>query len=44
MEDIARRLAARDWPNITDKLHDKGFVIVKGVLTEKECDTVRNGV
>jgi hypothetical protein len=40
IDDIAIRLATRDWPNITGKLHDKGFVIVKNVLTEKECDTL----
>src|SRR5580692_7869 len=38
MEKMHQRLAAKDWPVITRELHDKGFVIVKSVLTEKECD------
>jgi hypothetical protein len=38
MEGIAQRLAAKDWPAITKELHDKGFVLVKDVLTKKESD------
>jgi hypothetical protein len=40
MDNIETRLAAKDWEAITQELHDKGFVIVENVLTEKECDTL----
>lgn len=40
MENVETRLAAKDWLAITQELHDKGFVIVKNVFTEKECDTL----
>ena len=40
MENITSRLAGKDWLAITNELHDKGFVLIKNVLTEKECDTL----
>ncbi len=38
METIQQRLASRDWAAITSELHDKGFVIVRNILNEQECD------
>lgn len=38
MKNIETRLAAKDWPSITQELHDKGFVIVPNVLTDAECE------
>ncbi|RAJ80230.1 hypothetical protein CLV59_105338 [Chitinophaga dinghuensis] len=38
MENLVTRLADKDWQAITKELHDKGFVIVRDVLTKEECD------
>lgn len=38
MKDIETRLSAQNWQEITQELHDKGFVIVKNIMTERECD------
>jgi hypothetical protein len=38
MENIATRLAEKNWPAIITELHDKGFVIIKDVFTREECD------
>lgn len=40
MDTIANRLSSKDWTSISKDLHDNGFVIVKNVLTQKECDTL----
>ncbi|WP_343532328.1 2OG-Fe(II) oxygenase [Pedobacter sp.] len=40
MESIETRLASKDWKEIARELHSKGFVIVRNVLSEKECDTL----
>lgn len=37
---IKHHIAAQNWPAITRELHDKGFVIVKNLLSEKECDNL----
>lgn len=38
METIETRLASKNWPAITNELHDKGLVIVRNVLNKNECD------
>ncbi|HVI48730.1 MAG TPA: 2OG-Fe(II) oxygenase [Chitinophaga sp.] len=38
MKPIADRLKEKDWQQITTTLHRDGFVIVKNMLTAKECD------
>lgn len=38
METIANRLDALDWPGIDQELHNKGFVTVKKVLSDDECN------
>ncbi len=35
-------LEAKNWQAITEELHDNGFVIVKDVLNEKECEKLIN--
>jgi uncharacterized protein len=37
MDTIKARIDAKNWPVITRALHDNGFVIVKGTLTEDQC-------
>lgn len=37
---IKERIENLNWDEITRILHDKGFVIVKQVLTKDECDTL----
>ena len=38
METIKKRIADKSWNSINTQLHDKGFVVVKNMLTQKECD------
>jgi hypothetical protein len=40
MENIETRLANKNWQAITADLHDKGFVMIKDVLTIRECDNL----
>lgn len=40
MNDIQTRLANKDWNIITTELHNKGFVIIKNLLTKDECDNL----
>jgi hypothetical protein len=40
MKSITERLAAKNWPMITEELHNKGFVIVKDILSEQECENL----
>lgn len=40
MKTIENRLAAIDWQLIAAELHDKGFVIVREVLNEQECESL----
>ncbi|NML22267.1 2OG-Fe(II) oxygenase [Pseudoflavitalea sp. G-6-1-2] len=39
-DNIENRLAAQNWQAITTELHNKGFTIVKNVLTPKECESL----
>jgi len=40
MESIETRLANQNWKEIINELHHKGFVIVRNVLNQRECDTL----
>ncbi|NRF40188.1 2OG-Fe(II) oxygenase [Pedobacter foliorum] len=40
MKSINERIVDLDWPSIRQELHDKGFAIVKNVLTKEECDNL----
>lgn len=37
------RLAAKDWSSVTATLHDKGFAVIKDVLTNEECTALIAG-
>lgn len=43
MEDIKTRLAIKDWMAITQELHNRGFVIVRDILSPLECDELIAG-
>lgn len=38
MKTIKERVNTLNWPAIARELHDKGFTLIKNVLTVKECD------
>jgi len=38
MQTITARLKAKDWDKSTDELHERGYAVIPGVLTKKECD------
>nr|WP_068890823.1 2OG-Fe(II) oxygenase [Pedobacter panaciterrae] len=38
MKSINERIAGINWSKIREELHDKGFVIIKDLLTKKECN------
>ncbi|HWV72707.1 MAG TPA: 2OG-Fe(II) oxygenase [Pseudosphingobacterium sp.] len=38
MKTSIERLADKNWTDINDELHDKGFVVVKNVLNKEECN------
>jgi hypothetical protein len=38
MKTSIEHLADKNWTDISDELHDKGFVVVKNVLNKEECD------
>lgn len=42
MTHIDRRLSQIDWEEITARMHENGFAIVPGILSENDCDTLIN--
>jgi hypothetical protein len=40
MTDIARRIAALDWPEIEDALDRQGFATLPGLLSRRECESI----
>jgi len=38
MKTSIEHLTDKNWTDISDELHDKGFVVVKNVLNKEECD------
>jgi hypothetical protein len=38
MTTIANRLKEKSWDKVTADMHERGYAIVPGVLTKKECD------
>lgn len=43
MENIKQCLKEKDWNTIRKELHNKGFVTVKNILNEQECDQLIAG-
>nr|WP_067053220.1 2OG-Fe(II) oxygenase [Mucilaginibacter sp. L294] len=37
---ITNRIATINWEQVTHQLHNKGFVVVKDILNQQECDTL----
>ena len=37
---IKERIAEKNWNSINTQLYNKGFAVVKNILTKKECDTL----
>jgi uncharacterized protein len=42
MESIETRIAAVDWTDIANKLHDKGFALVPGLLSGEQCESLKS--
>lgn len=40
MGSVKERIDSQNWEPITEELHNKGFVIVKGMLTPQECQSL----
>ncbi len=40
MQSIKKRILSKPWNDITKELHDKGFIVVKNMLTPKECQAL----
>ncbi|MEJ2902565.1 2OG-Fe(II) oxygenase [Pedobacter panaciterrae] len=40
MRSITDRIAEINWPKIKVELHDKGFVVIKNILTKAECENL----
>jgi hypothetical protein len=38
---IAQRLERFDWPSLHQSLHDRGYALTPALLTERECDNLR---
>jgi hypothetical protein len=38
---IAQRLEKFDWPSLHQSLHDRGYALTPALLTERECDNLR---
>jgi len=40
MQSIKKRILGKPWNDITKELHDKGFIVVKNMLTPNECQAL----
>jgi hypothetical protein len=38
MKNIIERIQDKDWDSISNNLNDKGYAVIKDVLTKEECD------
>ena len=41
MENIQSKIAAINWENTTEEMHDKGFAIVPNLLTNEQCEALK---
>ena len=41
MQDIATKIASVDWQNITEEMHNRGYSIIPNVLTNKQCEELK---
>lgn len=41
MENINSRIAAADWPAVTESMHEKGYAFVPKILMDNECDDLK---
>lgn len=40
MKDIQTKLNSIDWPTVTTTLHEKGFAVVPGLLSDEQCSAL----
>ena len=38
--DVATKIAARDWPSITDQINSRSYGVLKSLLTQSQCTTL----
>lgn len=41
MKTIEQKIAATEWPAVTDAMHHKGYAIIPGLLSEEECELLK---
>lgn len=41
MQDIATTLASVNWQNITEEMHEKGFSVIPNLLTNEQCEQLK---
>jgi len=37
MQQLESKLKSQNWSQITDEMHDKGYVVIKNILSNKQC-------
>lgn len=42
MQNIATKIVSVDWQNITEEMHYKGFAIISNLLTNKQCEELKD--
>ncbi|MCJ7932212.1 MAG: 2OG-Fe(II) oxygenase [Chryseobacterium sp.] len=42
MTDIIQRIKSADWPDITETMHQKGYVVISSLLSDHECEILRS--
>jgi hypothetical protein len=42
MENINSRIAAADWPAVTESMHEKGYAVVPNLLLQNECEELKS--
>jgi len=43
MYDIEQKIASQDWEAITEAMHQNGYAIISQLLTNAQCDELKNG-
>ncbi|OCA74178.1 2OG-Fe(II) oxygenase [Chryseobacterium arthrosphaerae] len=43
MADIIKKIGSIDWHNITEEMHQNGYAVLPGILSDNECEILKSG-
>ncbi|MGN7863644.1 2OG-Fe(II) oxygenase [Chryseobacterium sp. 22458] len=43
MTDIIKKIESTDWQHITEEMHQNGYAVLPGILSDHECEILKSG-